>query len=288
MHVRVIQPLIPHYRLALFRKLSQIPDIKLIVCAGRSLPWVRNLQSVDTGESWQDLDHPAIRVGGTPFLWQKGLQLPRSFKKGDVLVLCGELRYLSNYPLLLEARRRGVSVVWWTHAFGPNGQIADSARISMARLCDVTLLYLDSERQAYISRGFYPDNVFAAQNAIDQDPIEKAKRAWPAERLAQFLRDRKLAGCKVLLYCGRLSDATRLAVGLRALSELVQNDPSYRFIFIGDGDCRDYLLSLSEQLRVGKHVQFLGSIYDQNLMAPWFLIAQALVFPRSLGLSVFH
>ncbi len=288
MRVRIIQPLIPHYRLTLFRKLSQIPDLQLVVSASRSLPWVRNLQSVDAGEHWQDLNHQAVRINGTPFVWQKNMELPSSFTKGDVLVLCGELRYLSNYFLLLEAKRRGVGLVWWTHAFGFNGRITHSARISMARLCDVTLLYLNAEKQAYISHGLRPQNVFAAQNAIDQSPIKEARKAWSTERLVQFLQEQELGGCKMLLYCGRLGDADRLALGIQALAELIRDDTSYRFVFIGEGECRDSLLNLSDQLGVRDHVRFLGAIYDQNLLAPWFLTAQSFVFPRSLGLSVFH
>ena len=48
------------------------------------------------------------------------------------------------------------------------------------------------------------------------------------------------------------------------------------------------LQSIAEELDVEQYVRWLGSIYDEAQLAPWFLTADAFVYPGAIGLSVLH
>ena len=57
---------------------------------------------------------------------------------------------------------------------------------------------------------------------------------------------------------------------------------------IGEGGERPKLQKLALDLGIADHIRWLGALYDQNLMAPWFLSAQTFVYPGYIGLSIIH
>ena len=94
MIVHVVQPLIPHYRVPLFQGVQ-----KRISCLFYSDRSSENGMS----ESLESLkDNYKIRLYPLGLKWQKNL-LNISFTKGDVLVVCGDIRFISNYTLMLKA-----------------------------------------------------------------------------------------------------------------------------------------------------------------------------------------
>jgi len=58
-----------------------------------------------------DLEHPWLHLLGGRLFWQKHLSLEARLRPGDVLVVTGNPRFLSNYPLMAAARRRGIATV---------------------------------------------------------------------------------------------------------------------------------------------------------------------------------
>jgi hypothetical protein len=57
------------------------------------------------------LDCPmSAHLGGRLF-WQSNLDVPLA--RGDILIINGNPRFLSNYPLWARARMMGIPVVWW-------------------------------------------------------------------------------------------------------------------------------------------------------------------------------
>ena len=287
MNVVITQPLLTRYRLPLFRRLAAMGEWDLQVLASRELPWVSNLRSVTIDESWANLDHPVRRLPGTPFAWQANMHLPASLGPGDVAVLFSELRYLSNYRLLVQGRRRRCGLIWWGHGRAKQGAVANRLRVLLARLCDVVLLYHDNEKEMYERSGFRSDCVFATQNALDQTPISESRAQWPDDRLRQFQQQEGISQQKVILYCGRFRDFDRLKLAIAAHKEILIHDSDCVLVFIGEGDCRPALEAFARRTCPPQSVRFLGPVYNHADLAPWFLSAHCFVFPRSLGLSVF-
>lgn len=154
--------------------------------------------------------------------------------------------------------------------------------------CDAVLLYTDAE--AAVWRPLLPASVkvIGAQNALDQTETQTAIREWTDTRLLEFRRAHALEGRKVLLFCGRLRQATGVDTLLRALQRLRASDPTYLAVIIGDGEERAGLHSLAAELGVSSDVRWLGSQYQESLNSPWFLCAQVFAYPGSIGLSILH
>lgn len=288
-NVQIIQPLVPEYRVAFFNKLAQDPRCCINVFASRTMPGSQSLRSFPNSASFVHLDHPCFDVLWHRFHWQQGLSLQESLGRGDVLVVCGNPRFLSNLPLVFEARRRGVATVWWGIGTMPNqNRLRGFLRRELMKQMDMILLYTDREREQYLHLGFAPDRLFAINNAIDQEPIQDAIADWPWIRLSSFVSEKDLDGKELFLFCGRLTSKARVDLALEALYELRTRDSRYELAIIGEGEEREQLTALADKLELGRAVRWLGAIYDQRAMAPWFLTAKAFVYPGYIGLSIVH
>jgi glycosyltransferase involved in cell wall biosynthesis len=286
-NVAVYQPVIPEYRVSFFTELHRRPEINLEVFAAMSAHG-----SPDTPQStFEFCFHP---ISFTSFFnnklaWQGRLVVPLYFRQGDVLVICGNPRYLSNYPLILAAKKQGLGIVWWGQGHTPGSKkINESIKWHIMRLADIVLLYTDKEAENFRQSGFPPHRVYAANNTIDVSSIESARMDWTSDRLEEFRREKGIQGSKNLIFCGRLTQKARLEDALQAMAILLLKDPSYRLIIIGDGPERDSLQARARELNLGQKVIWLDSLYEQNMLAPWFLSAIVFMYPGSIGLSLMH
>lgn len=221
--------------------------------------------------------------------WQSDLHISLHYEKGDVLVICGNPRYLSNYPLILKAKRRYLGIVWWGIWHYPGSKLwAVRMRRQLLRVPDVVLTYSDREVDELKTEGIAQSRLFAANNTLATTEIELEKGLWSSKHVEQFLKEKGLVGEKHLLYCGRLTSKPELNVAIEALSILQKKRRRYYLVVIGDGPQKERLMRHTEELGISKAVYWLGSIYNQAELAPWFLSAVALVYPGAIGLSIFH
>lgn len=289
MNVQIIQPIVPEYRIPFFKTLIENREHKVSVFASKQLP---NDQSIKTaagiGPSFR-VDHPCTGFFNNRLMWQKGMALDPNSKRGDVLVVCGNARFLSNYPLLWKAKRRNIATVWWGIGSMPSqNRLRYLLRARIMRWMDVILLYTEREKQDFLRIGFPSERVFAINNAIDQTPLQAATAQWPSSRLAAFQHEHGITNKLVFLFCGRLSAKARVDLAIEALAQLLNRNKNCLLVLIGDGDQRNNLEKLARRLNVMESIRWLGAIYDQDLMAPWFLSAKAFVYPGYIGLSILH
>jgi glycosyltransferase involved in cell wall biosynthesis len=286
--VDIVQPIVPEYRVALFEGLARDAELSVSVQASRSLD-NRNV-SVPVNDSFYSLDHPVVHFPGTPFVWQKKLRLINVKRRGDVLVVCGNITHLSNYWLIVRARACGAGIIWWGHhrtAFSRSWKVR--LRLLVTRLVsDVVLCYTDEGIRYLLANGFKPERVFATGNTINQVPIEEACSFWTVERLNAFRKKQGLIGTKVIVFCSMLRRKTQLDVLIAAMSKDVLKRMNVRLVIIGDGEMRREYEDMATRLGVISRVEWLGIIHDQNAIAPWFLSARAFVYPGAIGLSLLH
>jgi len=286
--VQIIQPVVLEYRVAFFNTLACLDGLQIQVYASKRLPYA-DLKSVSKFEDFIHLNHPCIGFIGNRLLWQKRLRISEDLRSGDVLVVSGNPRFLSNFPLILKAKRRNIGVVWWGHGWSAgSSQITATIRRSIMRWMDVILLYTDKEVEEYKQRGFSPDKLFATNNTIDQKPIQKAMLAWSASRLDKFKIQNNLLDKRILLFCSRLTAKSGLDLMLYALARLSKIESNYLLVVIGEGKEKQRLMKHAEILGISGYVQWVGSIFDQMQIAPWFMSAECLVYPGAIGLSLIH
>lgn len=289
MLVQIVQPVVPHYRVPLFDAIAAAPDVDLRLDASRQIPGSpASAAVIPTGT---DLSHNCLVFANGRAFWQLGLRLRCGMSQGDVLVINGNPRYLSNYPLMLEARRRGVGVVWWGHGWSPTSTSGRARiRYQLMALADSVLVYTDEEIPVLEERGIPRERLFAANNAIDERAIVEVRKKWPADRVARFGLQHGLTDRRLLLFAGRLRarPSCGLDLAIRAMPRLLGRDPSYLLAVVGDGDAGSSLRHLAGELGVAHAIRWLGALYDENLLAPWFLSSRCFVYPGAIGLSLLH
>jgi glycosyltransferase involved in cell wall biosynthesis len=285
--LQIVQPVVPDYRLPLFDLLFERLDGRLRVTASRCC--FDAPPSVSVARPYLDLEHRCVRLGAG--YWQLDLRLWDGLGPGGVLVMNANPRFLSGFALAGRARRRGTALVLWGHAWSPTSR-PWRARLRRAlwRQADSVLVYTEAERSR-LAPALGAVVVHAAQNALDQSAAGTAARAWTSERLAGFQAANGLTGRHTLLFCGRLRSrpSTELAIALAAIAGLpaaVRRD--VLLVVAGDGDERVPLVALARELGIDGQVRWLGAVYGEDNLAPWFLSARAFVYPGAIGLSLLH
>lgn len=285
--VEIVQPSIPHYRAPLFAEISKRIDGIVRLHAGPaerggppSAPITSGLQTVE---------HTTLSSFGGRVLWQTSLQLPAGFGSGDVLIVAGNPRYISNFPLVLQARRCGAGIIWWGHGWSPTS-VWWRARLrqQLMRLADVVLLYADQEIEAFAGETARGRLFMATNNTVDPTRALNAHRQWTSERLADFAARNHLDGRQVALFCGRLRPATDLGTAVRALAYGKAQGCTPLLLVIGAGEEQAALMALADEVGVGSSLRWLGPIYEEEELAPWFLSSRCFVYPGSIGLSLLH
>jgi glycosyltransferase involved in cell wall biosynthesis len=226
----------------------------------------------------------SIHLGGRA-LWQTRLNV--SLTRGDVLVINGNPRLLSNYPLWLRAKSLGIPVVWWGHGWSAGSHGSRSKiRQRIMRLADAVILYTDKERDAYVHLGFAPSRTFALNNGVDIDSIDAAVGAWNSGRLRTFRSTQGLdTHAYWCIFLGRLSLKSRIDLLIESLPAI---RPDVGLIALGDGPLVEEAKARVRALGICSRVVWVGAEYEENAVAPWMLSASALVYPGTVGLSLIH
>lgn len=288
--IRIFQPVILEYRRGLYAGLWKRYGDRIEVWAAESLGVDK---SVPLEGIAADYGYNFVRIG--PFLWQRGLTL-KGLAKGDVLVVCGELRQLSSLWYAACARLRGIRVVWWGHHASANAkEYKVRIRIWIAKwLSDVFLTYTGVGILYLANRGYPKERIFATGNTIDTRRVVSAINSLlttngnDKSKLEVFKQGRGFVGKHILLFCGKLREKVQLEVLLDALSLLKHKRGDWHCVIIGDGEMGEKWKALCKEHGLEPYTTWTGEILDQEELAPWFLSADIFVYPGRIGLSLIH
>jgi glycosyltransferase involved in cell wall biosynthesis len=132
--------------------------------------------------------------------------------------------------------------------------------------------------------------VFVAPNALDQSLIERERERWidDEEALSLFRAREGLAGKPLVLFVSRLLRGNRIDVLIHAAGLLARRIPDLLVAIIGTGEAESHLRALTLDLNLERSVRFVGALYDEASLAPWFLSAAVFCYPANVGLSLLH
>lgn len=282
--VRIFQPLVPHYRVGLFKGLGErLPGrIEIYAPSDKGSYY----KSVPVEGVLCDYTHPERKIG--PFYSMKNATLD-GLRRGDVVVIEGNIRKLSFLWIARQAKSKGIGVVWWgLHRMPDQNRITELLRVwAMKKLATTILFYNKNGLDWYKSKGEDCSHAFAVGNAIDLTPINKELMYWTPDRLNLFQSEQGISNNRIILVCSRLSDKVRLHEAIEAMSlEGVPKD--IMLVVIGDGPLSGDLRKRAFELGVSSRIKWLGAMYDEHQMAPWFLSAKLFVYPGPVGLGVLH
>lgn len=285
MKIRIFQPIVPEYRVALFDGLAERYGEDIEVWAASHD--VNNDFSVPLNRMRYDYSHEFKSLG--PFLWQKGLTI-KGLSRGDVLVVCGDIHNLATIWTAFCAKLRGISVVWWGHHVSAQPrEFRVRIRLSFARLLsNVFLCYTDAGIAYLLAHGFQKGRVFATGNTIDLAAVQEAMAEWTDERLGKFKIEHGISQKRVLSFCGVLREKVRVDILLHALKRLKEKRPDVHLLIIGNGDKYEEWKRLGNDLDLSDSVTWVGELRGQKKLAPWFLSSEIFAYPGRIGLSLIH
>ena len=201
----------------------------------------------------------------------------------------GILDFLVCCPALVVCKLLGTRVLLWGHGYSKSeGRVRRGIRNLLGAISSGVICYSEPDRQK-IEEVLNKKKCFAAPNAIDDRPIMRAKSFWTARKLEEFCRREKLENRNIVLYVSRIAPANDLEILIRAM-QLISPELKAEAIVIGGGD-ENYiaqLKQLSATCDVDSCVRFVGPIYDEVQLAPYFLAAKVFCYPSNIGLSLMH
>jgi glycosyltransferase involved in cell wall biosynthesis len=233
---------------------------------------------------------PARELLGGRLSWHSHFQVDPDLGPGDVVVCAGNPRFLNIYPLTLKARRQGLPVIWWCQGWTPEASPKTTKiRHWLTRhIPDAVMVYTEKEAKAFVELGFPRDRTFFLNNTIDETLVQAAVDRINGPDLTAFQAKEGLKGRKLMVFCSRLTPKTRLLQAIDAVAGLKNEHPDVLLAVIGDGTLKAEAEARVKAAGLTGHVRFLGAIFDEDDLAPWFLSAQCLLYPGPIGLSLLH
>lgn len=285
--VAIITNVIANYRADFYRRILEDQSMDITVFCQPSIPGM-NLKTVHDQFAQNVKLVKSWGLAKEKIAWQF-LPFWHLYNNFDVLIFYGNPRILSNVVYSILFKLFGKKVVIWgqAHTAGANPKL-EKIRLTWWRLFDYLFLYTDKEIDYLKNQGFTTQTMLGMNNGLNQDEIEAARAQWPTERLMDWKRQQGIENKTLLLSCARLEPKNQFELMIPVLKRLCQTHPEILWCVIGQGVQQQSLHDAVAQENLNQHVLWLGSIYDENQLAPWFLSSKALIHPGAIGLSLLH
>jgi glycosyltransferase involved in cell wall biosynthesis len=273
MNVVVLQPSVPSYRLGLFSRLAERLGSGFTVHA--SVQDLGVLTERAVRQAWERPLGP-IRTILPGLLWQHGA-MSISVRRGDVVIVSGAPRCLSNIAFLIKARLKGARTIWWGHYWSSTSRPWRAGlRMLLMQLSDAILFYTDREVEEY-SAGRHASRkpVLGLNNGIETDEIIRLREPYDPS-----LRPRDL------LFIGRITPKAELGLLLEALA--LSACAGIRLDVIGSGEDDAHLRERCVELGIAERVTWHGGTKDERRIAEIANACKAFVYPGGVGLSLIH
>ncbi len=284
--VAIVLGFLTTYRADLYRRLLSTPGYEITIFC-HTPPASINLRSIHT----QFRANVVLLKGwffGQERVVISALPFPRLFRDYDVVFIEGNPRYVSHALMSTALALLKRRVVLWTMVHSYRGRkFGLWVRLAWYRVFSQLLVYTADEKRYLEDRGFKA-KIVAIGNGIDLVAVDNARALWPKVSLKRWREDRALSGRRLILCCARLEAKNNFKAVLAALPRLLSADGSVLLCLIGDGPERRALEDFVSAHGLQQSVLFLGAIYSEHELAPWFLSAEFLVHPDAIGLTLLH
>lgn len=287
MKIAILTNIIPSYREGFYNRLFNRKEVSLTVYCQDHIPG-RNLKSIHEkyGENVQIVQF--LSADKEKVVWQfipwRGL-----LNNYDVVFVEGNPRMLTNVliSLALHFFRKGVVIWTQAHSFR-NNKVSENIRLFWLRLYKNIFVYTDKEVEFLKNKGFKATHMLGMNNGLDQKIIDQSRSEWPQEKLQAWRQANALTNRRMVLSCARLDAKNKFDQVIQALPLIISQVPDILLCIIGDGDERINLEGQVSALGLNNKVRFVGALYAENELAPWFLCSEVLIHPAAIGLTLMH
>lgn len=289
--ILVWQPVVPKYRVPFFEDLERLfPDHELVVNACTEMD--------DSPKTVVENRHPYNLNWKIPRFLGRALpfQIPTAKfawpRKGDTVVVSGHTKLLGTVLyLLVRCKLKKIPIIWWgqSFTFGSTNSSRIAIRQWIMNRFDMIMLYTEYGVERYVNAGFDPSRLVALQNTIDVKEIKKVMSQTSMADIESARSKFKIPAGKNLITVSRLVEKAHLDQLIRALPSIQEQfGGPVNLICVGSGPEEE---SLKEQVRstgIENNVVFTGAIYEEESLAPLFMMSSLFVYPGAIGLSANH
>lgn len=282
MKLCVIYNFAAHYRQSIFVKMDQTYDCD----------WYFGKRNADIKKMDYSLLKGNVKEVQTRHIF--GL----SYQKGVVrllrepytdYILLGDTHSISTWLFCINARllHPKKKLYFWSH--GWYGKETRTERIIKNVLFKLpnggTFLYGNYARNLMIKEGFNPNKLFVIHNSLAYDEQAATRQQLTVN---PFYQEHFNNDFPNLFFVGRLTSVKKLDMILKAMRQLEDKGRHYNLTFVGGGEKKEELESLTRELKLEKRVWFYGPCYDEKSLGEMIYNADLCVSPGNVGLTAIH
>ena len=288
MRVAVLQRVCPSYRVALFEKLTQFPDLRVKVFIGEDFP----RSKVKSAQNLGDIDYVKLptkffHLLGRTFVWHKGLFSALEEFNPDVVIGEGE-SHIICFILALYYKRvhPKTRVIHWSLG-GLPGEIHNRRKIKsfikfqLQKKADAFVVYSSYGKKYLESMGHDSQKIFVATNVCDSGEglLSTSTIGLSKSAIKQMLN---LPDKLTVLYVGALEANKKIDVLLKSARMLCKD--YYNFIILGDGAERENLENFVASTNLS-NVIMCGRISPKKVRS-YYEAADIFVLPGRGGMVI--
>lgn len=133
--------------------------------------------------------------------------------------------------------------------------------------------------------GIKREKIHVVGTAVELEPPKSVTLVKTANNVLHT-RNYGLNDCQIVLQVVRFSKIKRIDILIEAAS-LIKNNNT-KFVLIGNGETFNEISNLIMQRNMQDRFILLGAIYEEEILANWFHLADVCVVPSCIGLSLHH
>ncbi len=285
-NVTIIQRILPHYRVPLFRKMrSRLleKDVNMRLIYGQEYPGTVP-KTVDLPESWAHrVRNSYLKAKDFELVWQPCLN---ELKSINLVVVEQANRLLLNYFLFMKIAANKSRIAFYGH--GRNFQSVNTSRghelwkkLWIDKV-DWWFAYTDLSAKHVAESGFPKDRTTIVNNSIDTAGLAAACAQISDKDIAKIKKELGISSENICVFCGGMHENKRLDFLIASCIELRTMIPDFHMVFIGDGPQRAIV---SEACARHPWMHYVGAKFDRE-KAAYLKAAKALLMPGLVGLVI--
>jgi glycosyltransferase involved in cell wall biosynthesis len=288
--IAIITPLLQHYRLSFYEKLSTIKnDYQLTVFY--SINESEDGKAGFTGKtSFFKKGFKDIKLKIHPFIlvYTRGMYSEIRKTEPDIVIFLANTGNISYWRILIWARQREKKIIIWTSGWDPGrakGSMLFLKNLMVSaffRKADFFLTYSSSASRYVESLGIDKSKIEICYNGIETDILIK-NSPLIIRKSKELIKKYDLENFLTFLYVGGLIPEKKVDLLMDAFVELHKKYDKIKLILIGDGPLKSLI---EEKLNDWNdpNILYLGRILEG--IDPFFAASDCLILPGAGGLAL--
>ena len=220
-----------------------------------------------------------------PFAYQHGtLSL---LKKYDTFLMIGDTRNLATWLFIFLSKfYRNKRIYFWCHGwYGKETKLESFLKHILDKMPTGLFLYGNYAKQLMIKEGFDERKLHVIHNSLSYSKQFEARKSLKSTDIYTGHFNNKN---KNLMFVGRLDPVKKLDMILRAIKQSEERGYLYNMTYIGGGQEKEKLETLTKGFGLEERVWFYGPCYDETVLGNLIYNADLCVAPGNIGLTAMH